>query len=249
METLQTLGAQAPAPCVWMSAGVISYKLCDRNFDCESCPLDAALRGARPAAVPGAGHLGEARPVSFPGDRLYTAGHAWVADAGGGGTATRRLRFGLDGFAAALLDEPRAVRVLVDGAVRRGEIYCEIETAAGTLPLAAPLDGCVERFNPRLSDGADALRCSPYEDGWLLEISASDADASGDPQSDLHGDEEARQRASFDLRHLRRRAALMLLSDSAEVGPTLPDGGELAMDLPGLLGGRRYLDLLREIVH
>ena len=29
-------------PCVWMSAGLISYKLCDRGFDCENCPLDAA---------------------------------------------------------------------------------------------------------------------------------------------------------------------------------------------------------------
>jgi len=187
--------------------------------------------------------------VSFPGDRLYTSGHAWVADAGGNGTAARRLRFGLDAFAAALLDEPRAVRVLVDGAVRRDEVYCEIETAAGSLPLTAPVDGRVERSNPRSADGADALRRSPYEDGWLLEVSAPEGDGPAELRGDLHGDEEARQRASFDLRHLRRRAALMLLSDSTEVGPTLPDGGELAMDLPGLLGGRRYLDLLREIVH
>jgi hypothetical protein len=34
--------------CVWMRAGVIRFWLCDRDFDCENCPLDAALRGTRP---------------------------------------------------------------------------------------------------------------------------------------------------------------------------------------------------------
>jgi len=246
METSQTLTPSALFPCVWMSAGLVSYKLCDRNFDCESCPLDAALRGARPAARPGAESMaGAGRPVSFPADRLYNSGHTWVADAGASGPAARRMRVGLDGFAVALLDAPRAVRVSVNGTVCRGEAMCEIETSAGTLPLAAPVNGRVERLNPLLSDGVEALRRSPYEDGWLLEITLSGRDG----LDDLHDDGEARHRASFDLRHLRRRAALLLLSDNAEVGATLPDGGELAMDLPGLLGGRRYLDLLREIVH
>lgn len=39
-------------PCVWMTAGVINYRLCDREFECESCPFDAAIRGRgrRPVA-------------------------------------------------------------------------------------------------------------------------------------------------------------------------------------------------------
>ncbi|MFL6213965.1 MAG: hypothetical protein ACJ74J_08740 [Blastocatellia bacterium] len=31
------------AECVWMQAGVVGYKLCDRQFDCEHCPFDLAL--------------------------------------------------------------------------------------------------------------------------------------------------------------------------------------------------------------
>ena len=30
-------------PCVWMQAGVVDYKLCDRDYDCEHCPFDEAL--------------------------------------------------------------------------------------------------------------------------------------------------------------------------------------------------------------
>jgi hypothetical protein len=31
--------------CVWMLSGVLNYRLCDRDLDCEHCPLDRALRG------------------------------------------------------------------------------------------------------------------------------------------------------------------------------------------------------------
>jgi hypothetical protein len=37
--------AASPTQCVWMQAGVVGYKLCDREFDCDRCPFDAALRG------------------------------------------------------------------------------------------------------------------------------------------------------------------------------------------------------------
>ena len=29
--------------CVWMTAGVLTYKLCNRRFDCEHCLLHLAL--------------------------------------------------------------------------------------------------------------------------------------------------------------------------------------------------------------
>lgn len=44
-------------PCVWMSAGLIAFKLCDREGECESCPFDRAMRGLGPlpeALRPGA---------------------------------------------------------------------------------------------------------------------------------------------------------------------------------------------------
>jgi hypothetical protein len=31
-------------PCVWMSAGLIAFKLCDREGECEGCPFDRAMR-------------------------------------------------------------------------------------------------------------------------------------------------------------------------------------------------------------
>lgn len=44
---------ESPARCVWMLAGVVSYRLCNRAFDCDHCPLDRALREGARAAGPG----------------------------------------------------------------------------------------------------------------------------------------------------------------------------------------------------
>lgn len=53
-ETPQPLSQAPPQgvlPCVWMSAGLVSFKLCDREGECEGCPFDRAMRGL-PSGAP-----------------------------------------------------------------------------------------------------------------------------------------------------------------------------------------------------
>ena len=37
--------------CVWMESGVVSYKLCDFEYNCEACPFDQALREGTPPSA------------------------------------------------------------------------------------------------------------------------------------------------------------------------------------------------------
>ena len=102
-------------PCVWMTAGMVAYKLCTRDYDCENCPLDVALRGAdnvsrvetgagtHPAPVTGEKQSTSAR-WDFPADRRYHACHSWVLPLSG-----RRVRCGVDAFAAHLLGQVTSV--------------------------------------------------------------------------------------------------------------------------------------------
>ena len=32
--------------CIWMKAGVVNYRKCDNDFDCNGCPFDIAMRKA-----------------------------------------------------------------------------------------------------------------------------------------------------------------------------------------------------------
>lgn len=231
-------------PCVWMCAGLLTYKLCDRELDCEHCPLDAALRG-EPAGVPFRTALSEPgrRASHFPDDRLYSSGHLWLRPVDGGGD--RALRLGVDAFAAAVIGHCREVRWCAPGRrFGRGETVCEIDLDLGLLPLAAPLAGRATDANRRLSREPGRLLTEPYDDGWILEL---EADEPADLRV-LRTAEAARDGTRLDLQRFRRRVAIHLLDD-ARVGPSLPDGGEVLSDLRQMLGGRRYLELLRELIH
>lgn len=270
MPPAPTVGEPLRDPCVWMSAGLIRYKLCDRGFDCEHCPLDAALCGRRGVGEGSGPGFGAGGPVWFPADRLYTAGHLWLGDGGGAGNGNgerdgggesdgdgsgaggRRLRVGLDAFAAALLGTVAGVEgTAAPGVpVAAGAPLCEVELRAGRLPVGVPLAARPERWNRPLADDPSLLRQEPYEGGWLAELTADPGTPFRRGGSDgLLTADEARRRAGCDLRHFRRRLALLLLADGDGLGPTLPDGGELAVDVPGLLGPRRHLELLRELIH
>lgn len=239
-----------PQPCVWMTAGLLRYRLCDRDFDCDRCPLDAALRGAAPPAArnapPNGGPaLPEPGPVTFPEGRRYGDGHTWAgAPAGEDGG---RVRVGLDALAAALLGPPAELRFgRRDEPVERGQPVCELVLRAGALPLGAPVPGRLLEGNHALESTPHLLLESPYDDGWLLEMAVEEGALEG-----LLDAGEARRRSAHDLRRFRRRIALHVLADGGGtdgLGPTLPDGGELVTDLRGLLGPRRYLELLREMV-
>ncbi len=54
-------------PCIWMDAGVIDFKICNKNFDCEYCELDQAMTAAAADNWPGGKppnrrRAGKARP-------------------------------------------------------------------------------------------------------------------------------------------------------------------------------------------
>jgi glycine cleavage system H protein len=241
MHQVSPVGAE---PCVWMAAGLVNYKLCDREFDCARCPLDAALRGDGPAQarrtlLPDDGR----RNQGFPADRRYAPGHTWIASCVSDGESL--VRIGLDGFAAILI--PRPIRLSLEAGPReleRGDIICDIELPEGTLPVAAPIGGRLMRANPALAERPALIVESPYDEGWLVELSpADDANA-----IDLLDAAKVREQTDLHLRHFRRRIGLQLLADSTPVGPCMADGGEPLTSLSEILGGRQYLRILREVL-
>jgi glycine cleavage system H protein len=231
-------------PCVWMSAGLVAYRLCDREFDCDTCPLDLALRGVSPTTHSDhptgvlASHAAE-----FPEDRLYSTGHLWIqqceVDSGD-------VRVGFDGFASDLIGQCLAVHSgRVPRRLNRGALVFEVQIPEGTLPIGAPCDCQLVRWNQTLSDRPQQLNTDPYGEGWVAQLATT-----GDGATDgFLNAEDAREQARMDLRDFRRRAALFLLTDTAEVGACLPDGGAVLTDLRQMLGGARYLQLLRELAH
>lgn len=232
-------------PCLWMSAGLLTYRLCDRDFDCDRCPLDAALRGDSLGSPRREALLAPRRDARvFPEDRVYTTGHSWIQVLQG--TDARTVRFGLDAFAAAIIGRCSEVRCqAAQSELARGGAVCQIDLGLGILSLGVPLGGTIERANNRLQDYPEQVVTAPYGDGWIAELTATNV-------AELNGlltAARARERARLDLQRFRRRVAMQLLAGASGVGPSLADGGEWVADLREMLGGPTYMDLLRELIH
>ncbi len=227
-------GAQ---PCVWMSAGLVAYRLCDRDFDCERCPLDAALRG-QPAAP--RDDEGVRAAWEFPADRRYAAWHLWAQP-----VAPGRVRVGIDALAAQLLPEA-APLVLPPLAMqlKAGDAGCVV--GRGAIQLKTPVGGEVVAVNAGLGRDARPLLIDPYRGGWLMEL---ERDAGGDAELErLLEAGEMERRGRIELRHLRRQAAMELLASASAIGPSMADGGEPLTDLARALGRKRYLELVHALI-
>jgi glycine cleavage system H protein len=235
-------GAQ---PCVWMSAGLVTYKICDREFQCDRCPLDAGLREGTLVGSHGEGRLTPRGNVGlFPEDRRYSRGHSWLKAVGR--REDGRQRFGLDAFAAAIIGHCAGVSWEVSArTVSQDEAICQIDLGLGMLSVRAPLRGVVVDGNQSLHREPGLLVTAPYEEGWILEFQVADvAELSG-----LMTAEVARDKARMDLRRFRRRLAVQLFADGQAVEQGMPDGGELITDVRQMLGGSAYLDLVGELIH
>jgi glycine cleavage system H protein len=222
-------------PCVWMTAGVISYKLCDRDYDCEHCPLDAALAGADGTAPVEPAVVEPPDPQwEFPEDRRYHRTHGWART-----LPDHRVRIGLDGFAARLLAHATSVVLPTTGShISQGKAACWLQDDEELIPLCAPVSGTVLSVNRNVQDRPGLIAADPYGDGWLLEARC------GPGKPPLMRDAGAQEAAAAEeFRKLHERAARHLARSSG-VGNTLPDGGEQVTELRQILGPKRYHRLI-----
>jgi glycine cleavage system H lipoate-binding protein len=219
-------GARRFLKCVWMEAGAVSYRLCDRDLDCEHCPLDQALRSQ--ARGPAQGQESPAfvteMGLRFPTDRFYTPHHQWVRI-----EAPDRVRVGLDALATSLFPGLRQVWLPRRGArvVRNGRCWA-LTYRAGLIRMPSPLSGRVQEANRTLLRDPRRLQEDPYGSGWLFVLNPSRL--AEDLQGTVFGGEV--------LRWVRRdlHRGLQMVQDfraaRAPGGPLLADGG--AWDGEGL---------------
>lgn len=168
----QTLNPNLDA-CLWMQAGVIDYKLCDRAYDCEHCPFDEAFHaraGQRSIFV-----NDSSRPISVQGcsvapNLFYHPQHTWARVEDGGA-----LRIGLDDFGQRLLGRAYSVSLPPLGkTLHQGSACLRLTHQSGFSALIAPISGRVKEVNSRLLQRPTLLNQDPYDQGWLMLIEPGD---------------------------------------------------------------------------
>jgi glycine cleavage system H protein len=225
-----------------MIAGLLTYRLCDRCYECDRCPLDAAIRGVELAPLPTRAAEIPAPPVSFGirDDRRYHPAYGWVQTLDGD-----RLRWGIDGLMARLFDRITSVVLPAPATeLTRGQIACWLVDDGELIPLRSPVTGKVARTNQAVQRDPGLMASSPYDEGWLVELRGAGPAAD---QAGLCGAAERRETAARQMAKINR-ATLNRLHVDPRVGPTAADGGERLTDIRRILGTRRYHRLVQAVL-
>lgn len=107
--------------------------------------------------------------ADIPADLHYTKEHEWLRAKGG------VYQVGITAFAVEQLGDVTMVELPeVGDSVEKEAVFGTVESVKAVSDLFAPISGTVTKINESLDDTPEAINESPYGDGWLVEVEASD---------------------------------------------------------------------------
>ncbi len=260
--------AAAGRYCIWMEAGMVAYKMCDREFNCDACPVDDLVRqqnaatdgsslSSLHAAIPQRATTGAETPiqhferqleeffqpllsVQLPADRLYHRSHMWVRN-----DSQNSSTIGIDHIGAYFLQP--VVSVVLPQTPSRIELKSPctwLVLREGTIALRSAVQGIATESNPILLDHPYLLLDDPYDSGWILKIEKG---AELKRESELLTAEEFDPYYRKEAGELKDRFAASFRRGQPNVGSTLFDGGEPIKSVQEILGRRKYFELISRI--
>jgi glycine cleavage system H lipoate-binding protein len=216
--------------CLWMEAGVVGYKLCDRGYDCDRCPFDEGLHGHPKPDLALSDRCDESAVgvVSVQGcevgrNLFYHPGHSWARIEADG-----VVRVGLDDFARRMLGTAYSLALPSrNQELKRDQASWNITHQSGVTTVASPVSGKVLNVNSNLLLRPALINRDPYGEGWAMTIEP--ADLRSCLQRLMYG-EKARQWLVNEIDRLRSVINQVLNDDHDGIIPTMTDGGLLTRE-------------------
>jgi glycine cleavage system H lipoate-binding protein len=247
---LEDAAASDPLKCVWMLAGVVNYKLCDQQYDCEHCAFDRAMRQSVPSQVERVSPAPELRaeskeqraeskeqvlyalrsPLSaqvqgyeLAGSLFYHPNHIWARIEDGG-----RVRMGLDDFGQRLVGRIYSVHLPEPGMkVACGAGCWWVAHRAGETTLATPLTGIVHQINEQLMLRPSLINHDPYGEGWVMVLQPEHLMKS---LEHLYYGQQAERWYGQEIEKLHQELRILVQTSRPDLGVTLQDGGSQIED-------------------
>jgi glycine cleavage system H lipoate-binding protein len=230
--------------CVWMTAGILTYKLCDHDFECDDCPLNAALRGHSDRFhTSGSGDISPSSAAvenrELRDGYLYTRNHCWAKK-----VTDSLIRVGLEPRLSHALLTPKAFVLPSDGQrIQRRQTCLWIVIEGGTLPFESPCAGVIRTVNRQLISYPHLLQLQPFDLGWFFEL---ELDEPFQESVDFLNFEEAGLSYASDQSRFRMMLSSTLRVGSPRVGMTLADGGQPLQNIADVIGPGKYFSVLRK---
>ncbi len=251
--------------CVWMTAGLLSYKLCKYNLQCEKCPLDWELRNLSAAPSSGSAASQERRQIdsqparttaprkeersgkvvltedlsrsTVNGSLFYHPGHTWVKV-----EKADEVRIGIDSFLGKMIGKVKVIVLpLSGGRCLQGETLCSIIQEEGILHIVSPVSGSILSVNQRLKDQPELVTKDPLGEGFLLTLRPKNLQRD---QKHLLFGEAAFSWHQKELERFKTAVVSELSRDQKDLGITMQDGEIRLGDIEKLIDTERYIQLV-----
>jgi len=257
------------SPCIWMEAGIIDFKLCDRNHTCDDCPFNKIMTSGRHSyhidyfiddtedtTIPepdtenkqkyskGAEKsfdiFEKLRHVSFDPD-MYYGNYFWFSES----ADKSKMRIGLNDSALYLLPPLKEIIITQPGVtLEKGQPLFWLFTNIGSLSFNAPLSGKVTKINPKLLSRINHFKENTQV--WILELLLSDPE---DQLTSLLKGEKAKQFLLQQQNFIINTFEKHIKKISHESEPTMQDGGMPLFRLENVIGPNKYLDIINYLFH
>lgn len=107
--------------------------------------------------------------MNFPENLKYTKDHEWVSVEGDVAT------IGITEFAQSELGDIVFVEIETEGEkLDQNEVFGTIEAVKTVSDLFMPITGEIIAINTDLEDSPESVNETPYKNGWMVKIKASD---------------------------------------------------------------------------
>jgi glycine cleavage system H lipoate-binding protein len=252
--------------CVWMDAGLVNFKLCDKNFECESCPFDAVIRthtadaGSPPPSVIKprresasfsvqsseqidtiirqilTKYFQEITEIKLPPNRFYFSNHTWISV-----TNEQSYTIGIDHLLAHILTPVQNVIFAQPPTHLQSNAPCAWLTREhDTIVVHTPIAGSITEVNPHLNDFAILLNDDPYNCGWLLKITPAVPVESLKP----HDHEHFLRVLEHDSMKLQESFLGEFQHQQRRLGTTMYDGGAVLDNIERIIGTKKFMEII-----
>lgn len=217
--------------CIWMAAGLVVYKLCDRDHDCALCPFDRAMRGEYDDR-----DKDESPFFSMEFFDFYHPNHLWVRVEN-----PSKVILGIDNFLCSLISNVKSIVFPnIGDRFSQDETICHIVEERGILALPSPISGVVLSLNGSLKKRPDLLVKDPLKAGFLLKMRPDNF------QRDIKKLLSGKQALAWLKRDEKKLFDLLFsMTQNEAPGPTMQDGG--ARMLPAIISELSEKDYLKLI--
>lgn len=260
--------------CVWMQAGMISYKLCSLDFRCEECELDRVLRaGNSPVRK-------EETAFIFPGIRTLNfediVGETHLLEQYDY-TLIRLLynrfssilyspdvqylpshlwifrnkggtiRVGLDDFISRCLEPVgQIVFPIMSDHISEKATICRLFFDDWNICFSSPFSGRITAINSlTLQENPNSLLKDSHHKGWLVEIKPDKDNVSN---SLIGGLEKIKEWYNKVLLDLFQDISEFISQPRYDTGATLADGGRMVNHFRQAIGKDNYIRLLNRLL-